>query len=158
MKRLKLQFADRRVCSRCGAPAERIGREYRRGDDDTLDLFPLPHERRCSPHAKGAESRVLYVQEGTRRVEKPYHVQVFTHVCTRNEGERPDGTAAYLNADGKRERAEDWERWQYGCGALMLRDTVQVEASKMFGRCWTSDETMPATLQDAAGELKEGWE
>ena len=154
MKRLKLQFADRRICSRCGAPAERLGREYTRGDDQTRDLFPTPHERKCSQYARGAEPRVLYVTEGTRKVEKPYHVQVFTHVCTRNEGERADGTAAYLGEDGKHALQDDWEQWQYGCGALMLRDTQQVEASRMYGRCWESDETMPETLAGLTDEFR----
>lgn len=121
MKTLKPQFKDMRLC-RCGAPAEILGKPWDKGD--APDWWPTPVELPCSEHDRGAEPRSREFGDGNRAKQKRYHVQVFTHVCTRN---------SFEDAAGNPSEAEEH---RYECGAIMQRDTTRVSVDKMFGRCF----------------------
>jgi hypothetical protein len=105
---LKPEFSDARTCRQCGAPAEQFGDHWTNPDGSR-------HFRATPIRSKRG---------------------VFTHICTRNNMESPEG------------KASDEPRYFYACGALRDIDTARNPHDKMWGRCYVGDEATTLPVPD----------
>lgn len=126
---LQPRHKDRRICSRCGAPAELIGKAWVK--DGVLDWYVQPVESRVpddvhSPRHAQRRTRKRSVGRGFEVEE--YAVQVFTHLCTRVPGTTAAG-----------EPTDDL-KLLYECGALMVQDTRQVGTHELPASCFFEPE------------------
>lgn len=114
--KLKAEFADLRVCSRCGAPAEKFA-----------EPIEIPCHRNCdgTKGCAGCEQRWKDKEVGGRVKSTPYFVRVITHCCIRANGEDAAGKPSVE------------PRHEYHCGAIAL--TRQVSLEQADPRCFEED-------------------